>query len=140
MFNNICCQHPVIATAVLAVLVIFILAVITRNTRKRHVHQLVANTPGGKVQIRQTAAIQVVNRVLKEYPAIGASKVAFSQERKGYRIGIHCEFAIDSDRELSEILPELEAKLKNEFKTRFALDKIAGVRITINKLFSGDKA
>ena len=140
MFNNICCQHPIIATAALAVLVVFILGAVIRSSRRKHVHQLIVKTPNGKVQIRQTAAIQVVNRVLKEYPAIGASQVAFSQERKGYRIGIHCEFAIDSDRELSEILPELEAKLKNEFKTRFALDKIAGVRITINKLFSGDKA
>lgn len=134
-------QNLVLLLTAAAVVLLYIVVRIQlawKKSRRKHVSELIAKTANGSIVIRESAAVQIVRQVLSDYPCIGSSQVAFSLEHDQYRIGIHCEFAMNATRSLSDLVPELEQRLKQAFRDKFGIDRICGVRLTISKMFAGN--
>ena len=127
-----------LAAALVLLYVVIRLQLAWRNSKRKHVSELIAKTANGSIVIRESAAVQIVRQVLEDYPCIGSFQVAFSLEHDQYRIGIHCEFAMNAPRSLADLMPELEQRLKQAFRDKFGIDRICGVRLTISKMFAGN--
>lgn len=122
------------ALAVILILMVFLLilrTIVTLIFRTRRASFIEVKRPDGSTIVNRDVIASVVDRELKDYPAIQAEKILLTRRGGSYQLTIYCSYLLCDQAGIPAFCDEFKPRLLAALDKGFGIEDLSEIRLWV---------